>query len=147
MRARAIAEEREYGVARARLRSAATGQWLVCHATCLRAADGQPGTIALVIEPARAAEIAPIIVEAYDLSPREQDITRLIAQGAGTAEIAGRLYLSTHTIRDYVKTIFDKVGVSSRGELVAKLFAEHYAPVHFTPDNIDVVANTQHPSR
>ena len=36
-----------------------------------------------------------------------------------------------HTIRDYVKAIFDKVGVSSRGELVAKLFAEHYAdPMH-----------------
>jgi hypothetical protein len=33
-------------------------------------------------------------------------------------------------VRDYVKAIFEKVGVSSRGELVAKLFAEHYAPTH-----------------
>jgi len=31
----------------------------------------------------------------------------------------------------YVKAIFTKVGVSSRGELVAKLFAERYAPLHF----------------
>jgi DNA-binding CsgD family transcriptional regulator len=30
-------------------------------------------------------------------------------------------------VRDYVKSVFDKVGVSSRGELVAKLFAEHYS--------------------
>jgi hypothetical protein len=30
-------------------------------------------------------------------------------------------------MRDHVKTIFDKLGVSSRGELVAKVFAEHYA--------------------
>jgi hypothetical protein len=29
-----------------------------------------------------------------------------------------------------VKAIFSKVGVSSRGEPVAKLFAEHYEPVH-----------------
>jgi hypothetical protein len=29
-----------------------------------------------------------------------------------------------------VKAIFHKVGVSSRGELVAKLFAEHYEPLH-----------------
>jgi hypothetical protein len=29
-----------------------------------------------------------------------------------------------------LKTIFKKVGVSSRGELVAKLFAEHYEPEH-----------------
>jgi DNA-binding NarL/FixJ family response regulator len=60
-------------------------------------------------------------------------VTRLIAQGWGTAEIAARLHLSTHTVRDYVKAIFEKVGVSSRGALVAKLFAEHYAPLHLEP--------------
>ena len=58
----------------------------------------------------------------------------LVARGYGTAEIAAALHLSAHTVRDHVKTIFDKVGVSSRGELVAKLFAEHYAPVHFGED-------------
>ncbi len=36
-------------------------------------------------------------------------------------------------MRDYIKAVFDKVGVSSRGELVAKLFAEHYSdPFHET---------------
>ncbi len=38
--------------------------------------------------------------------------------------------MSRHTVRDHVKAIFAKVGVSSRGELVAKLFAEFYEPVH-----------------
>ena len=84
-----------------------------------------------MIEPAKASEVAPIITEAYDLSPRERQITQLIARGAGTADIAAGLHLSAHTVRDYVKAIFEKVGVSSRGELVARLFAEHYAPIHF----------------
>ncbi len=137
MRARAIAEEREHGVARARPRSAATGQWLVCHASCLRDAQGRLGNTAVVIEPAKTSEIAPIITQAYQLTAREQQITRLLASGFGTAEIAGQLCLSAHTVRDYLKTISDKVDVSSRGELVAKLFAEHYAPVHLDPDNIE----------
>jgi DNA-binding NarL/FixJ family response regulator len=69
------------------------------------------------------------------LSPREQEITELIAQGLGAGEIAHRLHLSTHTLRDYVKAIFEKVHVSSRGELVAKLFADHYAPTHTDPSS------------
>ena len=93
-----------------------------------------------MIEPAKAAEIAPIIVQAYELSSREREITQLIALGLATAEIAERLHLSVHTVRDYVKAIFAKVGVSSRGELVAKLFAEHYAPLHLDPANVDEVS-------
>jgi hypothetical protein len=37
-------------------------------------------------------------------------------------------------VRDHLKTIFQKVRVSSRGELVAKLFADHYEPVHLAHD-------------
>jgi DNA-binding CsgD family transcriptional regulator len=136
MRARAVAEERDRRSARARIRSRATGRWLVCHASCMRDASGELGNTALVIEPAKASEIAPIIAQAYQLTPREQEVTHLIAQGVGTADIADRLYLSPHTVRDHVKTIFEKVGVSSRGELVAKLFAEHYAPIHMAPGGV-----------
>ena len=98
------------------------------HASCLAGMDGASGPTALVIEPAQASEIAPIIVQAHQLSTREQEITQLIARGVATAEIAATLHLSPHTVRDHVKAVFEKVGVSSRGELVAKLFAEHYAP-------------------
>ena len=125
-----LAEGGGDGTARARVRTR-RGPWLVCHASCLRDPDGSLGSIAVVVEPAKAAEIAPIIVQAYELTDREQQITRLIARGAATGDIAAELFLSAHTVRDHVKAIFQKVGVSSRGELVAKLFAEHYEPVHF----------------
>src|SRR3954449_13260653 len=78
MRARAIAEERDRGSARARVRSRATGRWLVCHASCLRDANGRLGDAALTIEHAKGSEIAPIIAQAFELSEREQQITQLI---------------------------------------------------------------------
>jgi DNA-binding CsgD family transcriptional regulator len=106
------------------------GPWLTCHASCLWDADGSLDQIAVVIEPATAAEIAPIIIQAYDLSDREQQIIRLLARGASTTDISQALFVSPHTVRSHIKAVFGKVGVASRGELVAKLFAEHYEPVH-----------------
>jgi DNA-binding CsgD family transcriptional regulator len=120
VRARAIAEERDQGAARVLTRSR-TGRWLACHASCMRGADGQPGNTALLIEPARPTEIAPLMMAACQLSAREQQITDLIARGCNTANIAHRLHLSGHTVRDYVKAILAKAGVCSRGELVAML--------------------------
>jgi DNA-binding CsgD family transcriptional regulator len=126
-RARAVADGRSSAPARVRLRSP-DGRWLLLHATPLHDTEGEQGSVAVVLEPARSEEIAPIIVEAYALTPREQQVTSLIARGAGTADIAATLFLSPHTVRDHVKAVFEKVGVSTRGELTAKLFAEHYAP-------------------
>jgi len=109
---------------RARLRTR-TGVWLLLHGSMLDGTD----QLALIIEPAKAADVAPLIVEAYGLTQRELEVTRLIARGLGTSQIAAKLHLSPHTVRDHVKAVFGKVGVSSRGELVATVFADHYAPV------------------
>jgi DNA-binding CsgD family transcriptional regulator len=128
--ARAVALGLERGPSRLRLRTA-TGRWLVLHASTLSSSGGTESAIGVVIEPAKSAEIAPIIIDAYGLSARERDVVRAIARGASTPEIASELFLSPHTVRDHVKAVFEKVGVSSRGELVAKLFAEHYIdPMH-----------------
>jgi DNA-binding CsgD family transcriptional regulator len=130
-RAHAVASGRDAREARLRLRDR-SGRWLVLHASVLENASGD-GNVAIVVEPAKSGDLAPIIVEAYRLTPRERDVVRAIAQGRSTPEIATELFLSAHTVRDYIKAVFDKVGVSSRGELVAKLFAEHYAdPFHET---------------
>jgi len=120
-RARAVAEGRERAPLRLRLRDE-RGRWLVLHASPL-----SDGLVAVVIEAAKSAEIAPIIIEAYSLTPREREVLGAIARGGSTSEIAAELFLSPHTVRDYVKTVFEKLGVSSRSELVARLYGEHYA--------------------
>ena len=101
------------------------GVWLLLQGSLLEGTDN----LALVVQPAKASDVAPLIVEAYELTDREVDVTKLIARGLGTAEIASTLFLSPHTVRDHVKSVFEKTGVSSRGELTAKVFAEHYAPI------------------
>jgi hypothetical protein len=43
---------------------------------------------------------------------------RLVADGLSNPEIAAQLRLSQHTVKNYLYRIFDKIGVSSRVELV-----------------------------
>ncbi|MFD5556477.1 LuxR C-terminal-related transcriptional regulator [Streptomyces sp. NPDC127068] len=128
MKARAVAQQRDRGRARIRVRTR-TGRWLICHASCLRGADGALGPSAVVIEPARASDVVPLIVDAYEFTDREAEVTQCIARGLPTAEIARRLHLSPHTVRDHIKAVFEKAAVSSRGELVSRLFTEYYAPL------------------
>jgi DNA-binding NarL/FixJ family response regulator len=55
-----------------------------------------------------------------DLTHRERDILRLIAQGLTNAAIAERLSLSPKTVRNQVSIIFSKIQVSDRGEAMIK---------------------------
>jgi DNA-binding NarL/FixJ family response regulator len=91
-----------------------------------------------VVEPATPTRIAPIVAEAYGLTPREQQVTRGVARGLSNADVAASLHLSPHTVRDHLKATFAKVGVASRGELVARLFADPVRPVPVLDDSLHV---------
>lgn len=63
---------------------------------------------------------APRITENL-LSPREQEIARMIAEGHPNKTIAAVLEISSWTVNTYLRRMFAKLGVTSRAAMVAKL--------------------------
>jgi DNA-binding CsgD family transcriptional regulator len=112
-------------IARARARTA-SGRWLMVRASVL--GDGPGAQVAVMIEPARPHELAPLVADAYRLTEREREVTRLVARGLPTDAVAAQLHLSPWTVQDHLKAIFEKVGVTTRGELVARVFFQQRAP-------------------
>ena len=111
---------------RVRIRTRA-GRWVVLHATRLSSAGTSSGT-AVILEQAQPLEIAPLILQAYNLMEREARVAQLVLQGMATSEIASALAISALTVQQHLKAVFDKTGVNSRRALVARIFAEQYKP-------------------
>jgi DNA-binding CsgD family transcriptional regulator len=111
--------------ARARVRTA-QGNWLTVRGSVL--GDGPDSSVAVLIDETQPAELAPLIADAYGLTDRERGVTELVAKGFSTNDIGQALHLSAYTVQDHLKSIYDKTGAGSRGELVARLFFDHYAP-------------------
>jgi len=57
-----------------------------------------------------------------NLTPREQDIARLVAQGLPNKEIAAQLFLSEGTVRNNIVVIMEKLGVANRTQLGMKYY-------------------------
>lgn len=104
-----------------------SGQWLVLYASRLKGAGNQ-NQISVIFELAQPAEIAPLIMQAYDLTRREGEVTQCVLRGWSTNEIATRLHISQNTVQDHLKAIFEKVSVNSRGELAARIFMQQHQP-------------------
>jgi len=111
------------GDARTRVLSP-SGEWLLLQGARL----GDCGRVAVVIEPARRQDLAPLIAAAYGLTAAEWSITELVLRGLSTAEIAHRKHLSPYTVQDHLKSVFTKVGIRSRRELVARVFYDQHLP-------------------
>jgi DNA-binding CsgD family transcriptional regulator len=103
---------------RARLRDA-RGQWAILEASPL--IGGDEDQVAVTIEPATGDQLLGLLLMAYGLTTRERDISREVIAGHSTTDIAARLFISTNTVQDHLKSVFAKLGVRSRGELVARL--------------------------
>jgi DNA-binding CsgD family transcriptional regulator len=103
-----------------------SGRWVVLHGTSLVSSTNRRA--AVIVEAAHPGRIAPLLMAAYGLTEREQEVTRLVLQGDATTDIAERLVVSAHTVQQHLKSIFDKTGVRSRRDLVGKIFFAHYEP-------------------
>jgi DNA-binding CsgD family transcriptional regulator len=68
----------------------------------------------------RAGSNVPASENVIELSPRERHVTMLLMGGDSRKQVAAKLRLSQHTVADYLKEIYRKLGVNSRAELLAK---------------------------
>ena len=62
--------------------------------------------------PPKTSQPAPL------LSGREREVLELIASGATNAEIAGKLFLSPHTVKEHTSSVYRKLGARNRAEAV-----------------------------
>ena len=111
-----------------------SGRWLTIHGTQLE--GGPDGRVAVIIEPAASAELAPLIVRAYGLTERERQVVAFVLQGLSTKQIAMMLGVSPYTVSDHLRVVFEKVSVSSRTELAARVFFDQYYPRIYKGDPI-----------
>jgi len=102
------------------------GSWLVLHGGLI--GPGRTGVVSVFIQRAHPMLVAAQLLKAFALSAREQEVAQLVLHGATTAQAAARLAISPHTVGDHLKSIFDKTGARTRGELAATLFFGEHLP-------------------
>jgi DNA-binding CsgD family transcriptional regulator len=100
--------------------------WVTLHASLPGPSDD--GRVAVVLEPAKGARSATVRLEAFGATAREREVATLLARGLSRAEIAETLVVSPYTVEDHVKNVYEKLGVASRQELVARVFLDEYLP-------------------
>ncbi|HJZ00683.1 MAG TPA: response regulator transcription factor [Streptosporangiaceae bacterium] len=81
----------------------------------------------LLLAAARAPAAAPGDDGEGDLTPRESDVLRLIAEGKSNREIARALYVSEATVKTHVNRIFAKTGSRDRTQAIRYAYTHGYA--------------------
>jgi PAS domain S-box-containing protein len=90
------------------------------HVKSLLMHHGAPGKIILLERMPDSVCIKEKLKQ-YDLTVRQEEIALLAAMGHSNKEIAKELFIAEYTVKDHLKEIFKRVGVSKRGELCPKL--------------------------
>ena len=100
--------------------------WITLHASL---PDGNTaGRVAIVVERSASPAATAVRLEAHGVTAREREIAGCLAAGLTNSEIAQQLVLSPYTVQDHIKSLLEKTGVSSRQELVARIFLDDYLP-------------------
>lgn len=123
---RAIAGEAPRGALPSAALKTPAGTWLVLHGALIGAP--RSGGVAVFIQRAHPTLVAPLLLKAYGLSDREREVVQMTLRGATAAQAAHGLGISVHTVNDHMKSIFEKTGARTRGELSASLFFGEHLP-------------------
>jgi DNA-binding NarL/FixJ family response regulator len=82
---------------------------------------GSPMSAPIARKVVQSLQKAPApAAESTELSPREREVLNGLAEGQVYKQIADRLGVSIHTVRNYIRRIYEKLHVQSRTEAVAK---------------------------
>ena len=108
---------------------------MVIRAAALTTGSHVPAGYAFTLEAAPADDLAPLLMRAWRLTRREQEVARLVIDGLSTEDIATALFISAHTVRDHLKTMFGKMGVSRRQDMVAVLAGRTPTSAHVAPQS------------
>lgn len=94
------------------------GDWVIARATSFTIDQSRS---AALVRAATRADMKAVTLALHSLTARERQISELLIAGLDPRDVSEQLNISIHTVRGYVKAVFAKFGVSSRGELTAYL--------------------------
>jgi DNA-binding CsgD family transcriptional regulator len=107
--------------ARSRVRTI-DGSWAIVEGA--RLDDALPGKIAITIRAQTPAESLDLLCRVHGLTRRERQLAALVVEGLATAEIATQLVISNYTVKDHLKSIFEKTGVRGRRGLMTTVVGD-----------------------
>lgn len=97
----------------------AGGVWITVQASPLEGPAGHQ--IAIILELANPLQLSSLKLAAHGLTPAQQRVAALVLQGWSTRRIMDELQISSHTLQEHLRGVFEKFGIGSRRELVAIL--------------------------
>ena len=112
------------GICRARRSCLAGGMTMsAIGPVTLEASEGGDGSTAIVIAPDRhQAPFGP--PDHWGLTPQQEQIAMQVIGGASNRDVAGRLFLSEHTVEWHLRQIYRALDLSSRSQLQARFFRD-----------------------
>jgi DNA-binding CsgD family transcriptional regulator len=117
----ALARSRNAAPGAHALERAVDGRWVKIEAAPLE--GERDGSIAVVLRGAAPAETFELLCRAHALTQRERHVVAALTAGLDTRALTEQLLISRHTVQDHLKSVFGKVGVHSRRELLARFSA------------------------
>jgi DNA-binding CsgD family transcriptional regulator len=93
------------------------GRWLMIEAALLEGDD--EGRVVVTLRGATPSETFVLLCRTFALTRRERNVVAGIIGGLDTRALSERLFISRHTVQDHLKSVFEKVGIHSRRELLA----------------------------